>query len=74
MSVEFGLLTMVGTILLVVVILSFILYFIPVQLWIAAWSSGAPVGIFTLIAMRLRRVPPAIVITSRISAVSRTLR
>ncbi|OGB98272.1 MAG: hypothetical protein A3G35_14135 [candidate division NC10 bacterium RIFCSPLOWO2_12_FULL_66_18] len=60
---------MVGTILLVVVILSFILYFIPVQLWIAAWSSGAPVGIFTLIAMRLRRVPPGIVITSRISAV-----
>ena len=69
MSVEFGLLTMVGSILLVVVILSFILYFIPVQLWIAAWSSGAPVGIFTLIAMRLRRVPPGIVITSRISAV-----
>jgi uncharacterized protein YqfA (UPF0365 family) len=69
MSVEFGLLTMVGMIVLAVVILSFILYFIPVQLWIAAWSSGAPVGIFTLIAMRLRRVPPAIVITSRISAV-----
>jgi uncharacterized protein YqfA (UPF0365 family) len=69
MSVEFGLVTMVGMIVLAVVILSFILYFIPVQLWIAAWSSGAPVGIFTLIAMRLRRVPPAIVITSRISAV-----
>ena len=69
MSVEFGLLTRVGMVLLVIVILSFILYFIPVQLWIAAWSSGAPVGIFTLIAMRLRRVPPAIVITSRISAV-----
>jgi uncharacterized protein YqfA (UPF0365 family) len=69
MTVEFGLLTMVGLILLAVVILSFILYFIPVQLWIAAWSSGAPVGIFTLIAMRLRRVPPAVVVTSRISAV-----
>jgi uncharacterized protein YqfA (UPF0365 family) len=69
MSVEFGLLTMVGTILLAVVILSFILYFVPVQLWIAAWSSGAPVGIFTLIAMRLRRVPPGVVVTSRISAV-----
>jgi uncharacterized protein YqfA (UPF0365 family) len=69
MSVEFGLLTMVGTILLVVVFLGFLLYFIPVQLWIAAWSSGAPVGIFTLIAMRLRRVPPGVVVTSRISAV-----
>lgn len=69
MSVEFGLLTMVGTIAVVVVILSFILYFVPLQLWIAAWSSGAPVGIFTLIAMRLRRVPPGVVVTSRISAV-----
>jgi uncharacterized protein YqfA (UPF0365 family) len=69
MSVEFGLLTMVGTIVLAVVILSFILYFVPLQLWIAAWSSGAPVGIFTLIAMRLRRVPPGVVVTSRISAV-----
>jgi uncharacterized protein YqfA (UPF0365 family) len=69
MSVEFGLLTMVGTIAVVVVILSFLLYFVPLQLWIAAWSSGAPVGIFTLIAMRLRRVPPGVVVTSRISAV-----
>jgi uncharacterized protein YqfA (UPF0365 family) len=69
MSVEFGLLTMVGTILLAVVFLGFILYFVPLQLWIAAWSSGAPVGIFTLIAMRLRRVPPGVVVTSRISAV-----
>lgn len=69
MSVEFGLLTMVGTILLVVVILSFILYFIPVQLWIAAWAAGASVSILTLIGMRLRRVPPAMVVTSRISAV-----
>jgi uncharacterized protein YqfA (UPF0365 family) len=69
MSVEFGILTMVGTILLAVVFLGFILYFVPLQLWIAAWSSGAPVGIFTLIAMRLRRVPPGVVVTSRISAV-----
>jgi uncharacterized protein YqfA (UPF0365 family) len=69
MNVEFGLLTMAATIAVVVVILSFILYFVPLQLWIAAWSSGAPVGIFTLIAMRLRRVPPGVVVTSRISAV-----
>jgi uncharacterized protein YqfA (UPF0365 family) len=69
MSVEFGLLTTAGLTLLIVAVLAFLLYFIPVQLWIAAWSSGAPVGIFTLIAMRLRRVPPAVVITSRISAV-----
>jgi uncharacterized protein YqfA (UPF0365 family) len=38
-------------------------------LWIAAWASGAYVGLFTLIAMRLRRVPPGTVVTARISAV-----
>jgi uncharacterized protein YqfA (UPF0365 family) len=51
------------------VILGFILYFVPVGLWIAAYASGAYVGIGTLIAMRLRRVPPSIIVKSRISAV-----
>jgi uncharacterized protein YqfA (UPF0365 family) len=69
MGLEFGLVTMVGMLLLAVVVFGFVLYFVPLQLWIAAWSSGAPVGILTLVAMRLRRVPPAVVVTSRISAV-----
>jgi uncharacterized protein YqfA (UPF0365 family) len=43
-------------------------YFVPVRLWIAAWSSGAPVGIVTLIAMRLRRVQPQTIVNARISA------
>ena len=46
-----------------------ILYLVPLPLWIAAWASGAYVGLFTLIAMRLRRVPPGTVINARISAV-----
>ncbi len=45
------------------------LYLVPLRLWIAAWSSGASVGLITLIGMRLRRVPPATVVTARISAV-----
>jgi uncharacterized protein YqfA (UPF0365 family) len=51
------------------VIFGFILYFVPVGLWIAAYSSGAYVSIGTLIAMRLRRVPPSIIVKPRISAV-----
>ena len=43
-------------------------YFVPVRLWIAAWSSGAPVGIITLIAMRLRRVSPAAIVNPLINA------
>lgn len=58
-----------GLLLVVVAGLAFILYLVPVPLWISAWASGAYVGLFTLIAMRLRRVPPATVVTARISAV-----
>ncbi len=46
-----------------------VLYLVPVRLWIAAWASGAYVGLFTLIGMRLRRVPPGTVVTARISSV-----
>ena len=45
------------------------IYFVPVGLWIAATASGAGVGIGQLIAMRLRRVPPADIVNPRISAV-----
>jgi uncharacterized protein YqfA (UPF0365 family) len=44
-------------------------YFVPVGLWIAARFSGASVGILTLVAMRLRRVPPNVIVNPRISAV-----
>lgn len=55
--------------LFALVIFGFIVHFVPVGLWIAAYSSGAYVGIGTLIAMRLRRVPPSIIVKSRISSV-----
>lgn len=42
--------------------------------WIAAWASGAYVGLLTLIGMRLRRVPPGTVVTANISAVKAGLR
>jgi uncharacterized protein YqfA (UPF0365 family) len=60
-----------GLVLLVVVlaIVAMVLYLIPVRLWIAAWAAGAYVGLLTLIGMRLRRVPPATIVTARISAV-----
>lgn len=44
-------------------------YFVPVGLWIAARFSGAGVGILQLVAMRLRRVPPAAIVNPRISSV-----
>ena len=46
-----------GLLVLVVAGLVFLLYLVPIPLWIAAWASGAYVERFTLIGMRLRRVP-----------------
>jgi uncharacterized protein YqfA (UPF0365 family) len=66
LGVEIGL---VGIVILVVVALILVLYLIPIPLWIAAWASGAYVGLLTLIGMRLRRVPPSTVVNARISAV-----
>ena len=60
-----------GLVALVVLLgaLFIVLYLVPLPLWIAAWASGAYVGLMTLVGMRLRRVPPGIVVTARISAV-----
>jgi uncharacterized protein YqfA (UPF0365 family) len=58
-----------GLVLIVLISLMLLLYLVPVPLWIAAWASGAYVGLFTLIGMRLRRIPPNTVVTARISAV-----
>ena len=59
-----------GFLVLVVILaaLGFILYLVPIPLWIAAWASGAYVGLLTLIGMRFRRVPPSVIVTARISA------
>ena len=59
---------------LVVVVVIVLLYLIPVRLWIAAWSSGAYVGLITLIGMRLRRVPPGTIVTARISSIAFAIR
>ena len=58
-----------GLLILILGAIAFILYLVPIPLWIAAWASGAYVGLFTLIGMRLRRVPPGTVVTGRISSV-----
>ena len=64
--------SLVGAGVIAVAVLLFLIllmYLVPLRLWIAAWSSGAYVGLVTLIGMRLRRVPPSTVVTARISAV-----
>ena len=44
------------------------LYFVPVNLWITALFSGVQIGLFRLIFMRIRRVPPRAIVESLITA------
>ena len=50
------------------VLLSVLLTFIPVGLWISALAAGVNVGIFNLVGMRLRRVVPSKIVTPLIKA------
>jgi uncharacterized protein YqfA (UPF0365 family) len=68
-GLETGFLGAGALVILIIALLVVVLYLVPLPLWIAAWASGAYVSIFTLVAMRLRRVPPATMVTARISAV-----
>ena len=68
-AIDTGLIGSLGLLIPLVAVFILVLYLVPLPLWIAAWASGAYVGIFTLIAMRLRRVPPGMIINARISAV-----
>jgi len=60
---------LLGVVAAAVFALILILWLVPIRLWIAALASGAHVGMFTLIAMRLRRVTPKSIVEPRISAV-----
>ena len=51
-----------------VLVLSLFFYFIPVGLWISAIAARVRIGIGELIGMRLRRVPPRIILGSQINA------
>ncbi len=56
-------------VLLVLVILIFFGYLIPVRLWIAALAAGVSMKILDLVGMRLRRVPPTQIVLPKIKAV-----
>ena len=44
------------------------LHFVPIGLWISALAADVHVGIFTLIGMRMRRVPPSKIVMPLIKA------
>ncbi|RLD14685.1 MAG: UPF0365 family protein [Caldiserica bacterium] len=56
------------TVIIILILIIVVFSFIPVGLWIASMAAGVPVGLFTLLGMRLRRVPPAKIVLPLIKA------
>lgn len=54
---------------LIFIALAVVLSFVPLGLWISALAAGVKIGIFNLIGMRLRRVPPNKIVNPLIKAV-----
>lgn len=57
------------TIAIILIAISILFSFIPVGLWISAMAAGVQIGIFNLVGMRLRRVPPVRIVSPLIKAV-----
>ena len=53
--------------IVVVVLLSLFFYFLKV--WVRAWMSGAYISLLNLLGMKLRNVPPTLIVDARIRAV-----
>ena len=64
MEFPFLLLVIVGAIIFILLFL----YFVPVNLWITAVFSNVRISIMNLILMRLRNVPPSIVVNAMINS------
>ena len=64
-----GLIPLLVVGVIVVVLLSFFLFFVPLGLWVTAVFSGARVSLGTLVGMRLRKVNPNDIVRPYISAI-----
>src|SRR6185295_3600296 len=51
-----------------IIVIFLFLYIVPLNLWITAWVAGAPIGIGQLVAMRIRKVPPSLVVNALINS------
>jgi len=60
---------LIGGVFLVAAIVIFLVLINFISVWVRAKAANAPVGLFNLVAMRLRRVPVGLIVDSRITAV-----
>ncbi len=58
----------VGLFVLIVVFIIVFLYYVPIVLWFSAIVSGVHVSLLQLMLMRIRKVPPSIIVQAMIEA------
>ncbi|CAN5558476.1 flotillin-like protein FloA [soil metagenome] len=63
-----GGITVLFIVIAVIVAIFIFLYFVPINLWITAIFSGVKVGLFELVFMRIRKVPPSLIVNSLITS------
>ena len=51
-----------------ILLLFLFFYFIPIQLWITALASRVRVSLISLVGMRLRKIPPSLIVNALINA------
>ena len=50
------------------ILLSIFFYYVPFVLWISAKASGVHISLLQLFLMRLRKVPPPVIVSAMIEA------
>ncbi len=63
-----GPIVILGAMVILIFFASVLLYFVPVKLWIAAKTTGVNVSLLSLVAMRLRRIPPQDIVNPLIAS------
>jgi uncharacterized protein YqfA (UPF0365 family) len=63
-----GSLPIIFAVLAGIVLFFVFIYFVPINLWITAIFAGVRVGLLELVFMRIRKVPPSIIVNSLITA------
>ena len=63
------LITILFILLAIAVLILMGVFFYFLKVWIRAWMSGARVSLFNLLGMKLRRVPPTLIVDARIRLV-----
>ena len=65
---EAGLFLWVIFVIAAVIMLSIFFYYVPFVLWISAKASGVHISLLQLFLMRLRKVPPPVIVSAMIEA------